>query len=138
MDQELFHESAGDISVERTTTLIAEPEMIWEHLTDGLLVGEWMEGEVELDPRPGGAITLTPEQGPSVWGTMEEVVPGRRLQWSWRTDEGLPTQVEIELAPTEKGTAITVRETLLPWRITGLPPQWMDPPYPKALLSAAA
>jgi hypothetical protein len=65
-------------------------------------------------------------------------VPGRRLQWSWRTDDGLPTQVEIELEPAEDGSALTVRETLLPWTITGPPPQWGGPLFPVAFLSAAA
>jgi uncharacterized protein YndB with AHSA1/START domain len=81
---------------------------------------------------------MTPDNGPVVWGTIEEVLPGRRLQWSWRTDDGLPTQVEIELEPTDGGTALTVRETLLPWRTTGLPPRWIDPPYSRAFLSVAA
>ena len=60
--------------------------------------------------------------GTCTWGTVEEVIPAERLQWSWRTDEGLPTLVEIELAPTDTGTTLTVRETLLPWTVGGLPP----------------
>lgn len=138
MNEDRFEELASDVTVERSTTLAADPESVWQHLTDGDLLGDWMEAEVEIVPRPGGLITMAPEVGPVVWGTVEEVVPGRRLQWSWRTDEGLPTQVEIDLEPVEDGTAITVRETLLPWRTTGLPPQWIDPPYPRAFLSAAA
>jgi uncharacterized protein YndB with AHSA1/START domain len=138
MHEELFEEMAGDLAVERHVTLPADPAVVWEHLTDGDLVADWMGGDVEIDPRPGGAITMTPEKGPTVWGTVEEVVPGRRLQWSWRTDDGLPTQVEIELEPAEDGSALTVRETLLPWTITGLPPQWGGPPFPVAFLSAAA
>jgi uncharacterized protein YndB with AHSA1/START domain len=138
MSEERFEELAGDVAVERSITLPAEPDSVWEHLTDGDLLGDWMEGDVEIDPRPGGAITMTPGDGPVVWGTVEEIVPGRRLQWSWRTDDGLPTQVELELEPTDDGTALTVRETLLPWRTTGLPPRWIDRPYPRAFLSVAA
>lgn len=138
MSEERFEELAGDIAVERSITLPTAPDAVWEHLTDGNLLGDWMEGDVEIDPRPGGSITMTPDDGPVVWGTVEEIVPGRRLQWSWRTDDGLPTQVEIELEPTDDGTALTVRETLLPWRTTGLPPRWIDPPYPWAFLSVAA
>lgn len=138
MDEERYEELAGDIAVERSISLPAVPDTVWEHLTHGHLVGDWMEGDVEIDARPGGRITMTPEEGPVVWGTVEEIVPGRRLQWSWRTDEGLPTQVEIELAPTEEGTDLTVRETLLPWKTHGLPPSWVDPPYPHTFLSVAA
>ena len=138
MQEERFEELAGDITVERTITLSADPITVWERLTDENLVGDWMEGVVSIDARPGGAITMTPEEGAPVWGTVEEVVPVRRLQWSWRTDDGLPTQVEIELEQVEKGTILTVRETLLPWTITGLPPQWGGSPFPRASLSVAA
>jgi uncharacterized protein YndB with AHSA1/START domain len=138
MQEERFEELAGGIAVERSVTLQADPDTIWERLTDENLVGDWMEGDVSIDARPGGAITMTPAEGAPVWGTVEEVVPGRRLQWSWRTDDGLPTQVEIELEKSEDGTILTVRETLLPWTITGLPPQWGGPPFPRASLSAAA
>jgi uncharacterized protein YndB with AHSA1/START domain len=138
MHEELFEELAGDLAVAREVTLPADPGVVWAHLTDGELVADWMGGEVEIDPRPGGGITMTPEDGPPVWGTVEEVVPGRRLQWSWRTDDGLPTQVEIDIEPVEDGTAMTVRETLLPWTISGLPPQWGGPPFSGVFLSAAA
>jgi len=138
MQEERFEELAGDVTVERTVILCADPGSVWERLTDENLVGDWMEGDVSIDARPGGAITMTPEDGAPVWGTVEEVVPGRRLQWSWRTDDGLPTQVEIELEQVDEGTTLTVRETLLPWTITGLPPQWGESPFPRASLSVAA
>lgn len=134
-----MHDDLSDhVSVERSITLPAEPDTVWEHLTNGSLVGDWMEGEVSITPRPGSPITMTPEEGPVVWGTVEEVIPGRRIQWSWRTDDGLPTQVEFELAPVEEGTTLTVKETLLPWTTTGLPPRWIDRTSPSACLTAAA
>jgi uncharacterized protein YndB with AHSA1/START domain len=138
MHEELFEELAGDIAVERKVTLPADPDRVWQHLTEGDLVADWMGGEVEIEVRPGGSIVMTPEVGPQVWGTVEEVVPARRIQWSWRTDDGLPTQVEIDLEPNEDGTALTVRETLLPWTISGLSPQWGGSPFPRTFLSAAA
>lgn len=138
MHEELFEDLAGEIAVERTVTLPAEPDLVWDHLTEGVLVADWMGGEVDIDPRAGGAITMTPEEGPEIWGTVEEVIPGRRLQWSWRTDDGMPTQVEIELEPVDDGTALTVRETLLPWTITGLAPRWEASTIPGIFLSAAA
>ncbi len=138
MREELFEESAGNISVERKVTLPADPDLVWQHLTEGDLVADWMGEDVEMDIRPGGSIVMTPDEGHRVWGTIEEIVPGRRLQWSWRTDDGLPTQVEIDLEPAEDGTALTVRETLLPWTITGLPPQWGGSPFPETFLSVAA
>ena len=138
MHGELFEDLTGEISVERSIDLSVPPDSVWQHLTDGDLLGDWMEGEVEITARPGGSITLLPEEGDLVWGTVEEVIPGKRLQWSWRTDEGMPTQVEIEIGSAGEGTTLSVRETLLPWTTTGLPPQWVDPPSPMAFLSAAA
>jgi len=138
MDESRFEELAGDVVVERSVVLPAGPDSIWEHLTDGDLLGDWMDGEVTIAPRPGGAITLAPPDGPVVWGTVEVVIPERRLQWSWRTDDGLPTQVEIDLDPAEGGTILTVRETLLPWTTSGLQPQWTDWPDRRAFLSAVA
>lgn len=138
MREELFEESARNISVERKVTLLADPDLVWQHLTEGDLVADWMGEDVEIELRPGGSIVMTPDEGHRVWGTIEEIVPGRRLQWSWRTDDGLPTQVEIDLEPAEDGTVLTVRETLLPWTITGLPPQWGGSPFPEAFLSVAA
>ena len=138
MHEEQFEDLAGT-AVERSVTLPADPDSVWEHLSEGDLLSDWMEGVVEIDLRPGGTITLTPDDGPVVWGSVEEVDPGHRIQWSWRTDEGLPTQVEIELDPMKDGTGLTVRETLVPWQTTGLPPQWVDPPFSgTVLLSAAA
>jgi uncharacterized protein YndB with AHSA1/START domain len=138
MQEEFFEEMSGDIKVERRVSLAVDPGTVWERLIDQNFVGDWMGGDVSIDARPGGAIIMDPDEGAPVWGTVEDVVPGRRLQWSWRTDDGLPTQVEIELEPAEEGTILTVRETLLPWTVTGLPPQWGGSPFPRAFLSAAA
>ena len=138
MHEERFEELSGDVAVERSVTLPADQDTVWEHLTDGRLLGDWMGSPIEIDPRPGGRIVMTPEDGSIVWGTVEESIPGRRLQWSWRTDDGLRTQVEIEMEPGDDGTDLTARETLLPWTSTGQPPQWVDRPGPELFLSVAA
>ena len=139
MDREHFwDELAGDIQVERSIGLPAHPDKVWEHVTDGSLLGEWMGDEVHIEPRTGGTITMTPEAGPRVWGTVEEVVEGRRIQWSWRSDEGMPTLVEIELVPGKDGTDLTVTETLLSWQVGGASPRWVGPPGPRASLTAVA
>jgi uncharacterized protein YndB with AHSA1/START domain len=109
----------GEVAIEREVELMATPEQIWERITDSSMISEWMGGDVEIDARPGGRITFSPEAGPEVWGTVEEVVVHERIQWSWRTDEGRPSLIELELSPAEEATIVTVRETLLPWRISG-------------------
>lgn len=112
-------EPSGEVAIEREVELMATPERVWERITDSSMISEWMEGDVEIEARPGGRITFSPEAGPIVWGTVEEVVEHERIQWSWRTDEGRPSLIEFEMSPSELGTTVTVRETLLPWRISG-------------------
>lgn len=121
VDEDVFEEP--DVSVERSVELPASPQEVWRRITDGELLSEWMGGEVTITPRAGQRINLAPEAGPLVWGTVEEVVEGRRIQWSWRTDDTLPTLVELEISAGESGTTLTVRETLLPWTISGPGPQ---------------
>lgn len=115
----MSREPNGEVAIEREVELKASPEQIWDRITDSSLISEWMGGDIEIEPRPGGRITFAPEAGPDIWGTVEEVVEHERIQWSWRTDEGRPSLIEFELSPSEGGTAVIVRETLLPWRISG-------------------
>jgi len=128
----------SNIAIERDVILAASPERVWEHLTDGELVSRWMGGSVTLDVRVGGSIRMTSPAGPDVWGTIEEVVDGRRLQWSWRTDDGLPALVEMELEPEKTGTRLTVRESLLPWQSTFASPVWINWPMPRFWSSMVA
>lgn len=121
------------VSVERTVRFESEPDQIWSHIIEGPLISEWMGGPTSIDPRVGGRIEFTPDSnGPLVWGTVEDAVDMKRIQWSWRTDEGLPTLVEIELEDLGDGTTeMTVRETMLPWHIQG-PNTTMLPQQPEA------
>lgn len=126
-------EPTGDISVERSVDLDADPQTVWEHLTDGDLVGTWLGSDVTIEPRRGGAILVTGDETGDIFGVVEEFLPGRRIQWSWRTSDGLPALVEIEIEPNDVGTRLTVRETLLPWQVTEMPaPRYVRgrPPQP--------
>ena len=129
----------GMVSVDREILVPASSQRVWESLTDASLLSIWMGDEVEIDPRVGGSVTLTPDSGERVWGTVEEVIENRRIQWSWRTDHGLPSLIEFELAPgaDDSETIVTVRETLLPWRISG-PGGSTDWPQASAVAITAA
>ncbi len=141
MTEHTTPEGEESVSVRRQIASRAEPEEIWAHLVDGDLAGVWLDGDVEIDPRPGGDIRLRREGAPAIWGTIEEVAELSRIQWSWRTDHGLPTLVEIDLTKTSSGTRVTVTETLLPWRFTGPDGVWEGPVararVPTGSLSAA-
>jgi uncharacterized protein YndB with AHSA1/START domain len=112
-----------DISVERSIDIDAGPEQVWSHLTDGDLLSTWMGFPLSIDPRHGGAIAMAGPGAAETFGVVEEFIPNQRLQWAWRTEDGLPALVEIELAPVDQGTRLTVRETLLPWQVTEMPAQ---------------
>jgi uncharacterized protein YndB with AHSA1/START domain len=107
--------------IERSTEIDVEPEEVWERIIDGDLAEEWMG--VRLEPRRGGTVTV-PDR--DVIGTVEEVVPGESITWSWRETDGEPSQVTIEISPTYDGTRITIVERMLEYRITGLPPVFLD------------
>lgn len=115
------------VSISRQLDTESEPSTVWAHLTDGDLVNVWMEGEIEIDVRPGGDIRLRRDGSPDVWGTVEESRPPERIQWSWRTDDGMPTLVEIDLIRLPRGTRVVVKETLLPWRVSGPDGFWEGP-----------
>jgi uncharacterized protein YndB with AHSA1/START domain len=126
--REIYDELAGNVAVERSVQLGAAPERVWRHLVEGDLLSTWMGGEVSIEPRPGGAIRMAGNGAAAVWGAVEEIVPRRRIQWCWRTDDGMPTLVEIELDSEGSGTRLTVRETLLPWQVTEATPRWSTGP----------
>src|SRR2546421_8979025 len=41
--------------VTREVDLPASPEEVWEQVTESDQLGEWLEADVELEPRPGGS-----------------------------------------------------------------------------------
>lgn len=112
---------AGLPQIERSVELPATPEEVWRRIVDGDLAEEWMG--VRIEPRPGGRVDVP---GRVVIGTVEEVVPGESITWSWREADSDPSQVTIELTPVSVGTKVVIIERLLEYRITGLPPVIVD------------
>ncbi|HEX6947833.1 MAG TPA: SRPBCC family protein [Acidimicrobiia bacterium] len=106
-----------DVTVERSVTLGASPEEVWENVVEGALAGEWMGAPISIDPRPGGKVDFAPDGTPYL-GTVEEVDPGRSITWSWRHPDRDPSQVTITVEPDGGGARLTVTERLLPYTIT--------------------
>ena len=103
--------------VEKSIEVPASPDEVWERIVDGSFSEEWMG--VRLDPRPGGDVTVP---GREMIGTVEEVVPGESITWSWREPDGDPSQVTIDIGPSESGSTVKVTERLLEYSVTGIPP----------------
>lgn len=109
------------VEIVRSAEVPAEPAELWERIVDGALSEEWLG--VRLEPRPGGKVTA-PDR--DLIGTVEEVVAGKSITWSWREVDGDPSQVVIEIEPILDGTRVTITERLLEYRITGMPPVCMS------------
>jgi uncharacterized protein YndB with AHSA1/START domain len=98
--------------VDKRLFIDAPPARVYELLTDADLLVEWMAPTAVADPTPGGVLTWTHRNGDSVIGTFVELVPGRRIVFTYgwdREDVGIPpgsTTVEIELRPHDGGTEL--------------------------------
>lgn len=92
--------------------IAASPSRVYALLTDATLLMEWMAPFADADPRPGGAVTWTHVNGDSVIGTFVELVPARRVVFTYgwdREDVCIPpgsTTVQIDLYPHEEGTEL--------------------------------
>jgi len=98
--------------VERRIFIDAPPARVYELLTDAVLLARWMAPQVVADPRPGGPVGWTHVNGDSVVGEFLELVPARRVVFTYgwdRPDVEIPpgsTTVEITLRPVDGGTQL--------------------------------
>jgi uncharacterized protein YndB with AHSA1/START domain len=96
--------------VDRRVFIDAPPEEVYELLTDERLLVEWMAPIADVDPHTGGTITWTHVNGDTVAGAFVELIPGRRIVFTYgwdREDVGIPpgsTTVEIDLRARDGGT----------------------------------
>jgi len=88
------------MEVEREVTFPAEPEEVWEALTEPDRLEEWFANDVELDVREGGEGTFRWDDGEERRATVRELDPPHRIVLDW-DDEGTVT---IELEEVEAGT----------------------------------
>lgn len=98
--------------VDKRLFIDAPPATVYRLLTTADLLMEWMAPVARLDPRPGGEISWTHENGDTVSGEYIELVENRRVVFTYgwdRIDVGVPagsTTVEIDLRPTRGGTEL--------------------------------
>jgi uncharacterized protein YndB with AHSA1/START domain len=98
----------------------APPEKVFSAWTDPKKLGRWFcpvacePVLAETDPRVGGRyrIVVRTQSGEEhdVSGTFREVVPNRRLvfTWAWRTTPERESLVTVELKPDGDGTLLTL------------------------------
>jgi uncharacterized protein YndB with AHSA1/START domain len=96
--------------VDQRLFIDAPPAHVYDLLTDAELLVEWLAPVATADPRPGGGLAWTHLNGDSVIGEFVELVPHRRIVFTFgwdRDDVGIPpgsTTVEIDLQPQDGGT----------------------------------
>jgi uncharacterized protein YndB with AHSA1/START domain len=95
--------------IERETVIDAPVQRVWELVTQAEHLGRWFaEAGVEIDLRPGGAMSLSFEGHGTSYARVEEVEPERVFAFRWPADEG------HEGDELDAGNSTLVRFTLTP------------------------
>ena len=95
----------------------ASPETVFALLTDPARMRTWLAELVEADSRPGGVFRISGPSGVSIEGTYLEVIPNKKVVFTWGGVEGVkPGQstVEFLLEPDGGGTLVRLRHYGLP------------------------
>jgi len=102
-------------SLERTVSIAAAPETVWEFLVDPEKMTRWMGTSAELEARPGGVYRCAVIPGHTASGEIVEVEPPHRLVFTWGWEQSgdeeavVPpgsSTIEIELMPEGDGTSL--------------------------------
>ena len=116
-----MEQTAGNAElVHRELRIDAAPSTVFAFLTDPAKMVRWMGIEAVLDPRPGGDYGVTINRHDRVRGEVLEIVPDRRLVFTWGWEGGaLPvgpgeSRVEISLEPDGDGTLLRLAHRNLP------------------------
>lgn len=105
-------DAATDTTVyERTLTIDASPETVWEFFVDPEKLMRWKGIEAELDARPGGIYRCQVIPGHMARGEFVELDKPNRLvfTWGWDGSEDVPpgsSTIEVELTPEGAGTSL--------------------------------
>ena len=106
-------------------TIAAPAEVVWAHLTTAEGLVRWVGQEATVDPVPGGVLRWTHQDGASVVGRFLELVPHRRVVFSYGWEDGRmgvpPESTVVEIDLDEHDGATTLR---LVHR--GLPPETVE------------
>ena len=94
-------------------TIAAPVQVVWAHLTTAEGLVRWVGPQASVDPTPGGALRWTHANGATVVGRFVEVVPYRRLVFTYGWEDGRmgvpPGSTTVEVDLVERDGATTVR-----------------------------
>ena len=109
-----------DNAVIREIFIDASPEEVFPYLTQSDKYVLWMGVSAELAALPAGVFRLNPNGREAILGEFLEVVPPKRVVFTWGWDEpGHPvpagsTRVEIDLIPQGSGTLLRLVHRTVP------------------------
>lgn len=106
-------------AITREIRVLARPETIFALLTEASKMVTWKGALADLDPRPGGIYRVQFNSRDVVRGRYVEVVPYRRVVFTWGWEGGGPvppgsSTVEITLTPDGDGTVVRLVHRDLP------------------------
>ena len=103
--------------IERELTLGRRLDEVWEAVTDPAWLESWLADAVTLELWPGGEAHFVID-GEERTGWVEEVSPPpedaagpARLAFWWAVGDEPATRVQIELTPSDAGTALRLVES---------------------------
>ena len=95
--------SATAVRLERH--LAATPAEVWQLLTDPAELTGWLCAAVEIEPRPGGTISLRfANTDTAIHGRVLRFDAPSVLEYTWRTADEPESIVRFELRPTDSAT----------------------------------
>src|SRR6266516_3137961 len=101
--------------VTRDVELPATPDEVWQQVAESDQLGDWLDADVELELRPGGAGSFRFADGEERRAMVREVEPGRRLAFTWWPltggDVGRATTVTISIEPCGDGSRLRLVES---------------------------
>lgn len=119
--------SGAGVVIEREILIAASPGTVFAFLVDPALMASWIGDSHTLEPQVGGVLRIQFSRGDVASGRYQEVVPNRRVVFTWGWEPGHPGQnpnltilppgaslVEIDLEPKDAGTLLRLRHTHVP------------------------
>ncbi|MCQ4120428.1 TIGR03086 family metal-binding protein [Rhodococcus sp. FXJ9.536] len=96
---------------DKTVVVPLDPDATFALVTEPERLRRWQTVAARVDLRTGGGYRWTVVPGHSAAGTFQEIVPGRRIVFTWGWEEGtdLPpgaSTVTVTLTPTANGTEV--------------------------------
>lgn len=107
------------IEITKTRRIDAPPDEVFAALTEPDRLRRWHTVAATIELRAGGDYRFMVTPGHIAAGTVEEVVPGKRLSlsWGWEHEDELPpggSRVVIDLEPDGEGTLLRLHHEALP------------------------